>query len=76
MHAGVCPACGYRSTREDLSSGMAYWRKPVGSQSVPCLQENSQGAFAPVVCLGPGPWGRLVLKPSQNVSSGGSICYT
>src|ERR1700720_3895915 len=42
MHAGVCPACGYRSNREDLSSGMAYWCEPMGSQSVPCWQENGQ----------------------------------
>ena len=46
MHAGGDPACGCRSTREDLSSLVAYWREPVGLLSVPCSQGNGLGAYA------------------------------
>ena len=55
MHAGGCPACGCRSIHEDLSSWKAYWREPVGLLSIPYLQGNGLGAFAPVEYLGPGP---------------------
>src|ERR1700722_4811506 len=46
MHAEVCPACGYRSNREDLSSGMAYGASPWARRAFP-VSRRTVGGLSP-----------------------------
>src|ERR1700720_2817020 len=63
MHGGGYPACGYRSTREDLSSWTAYWHKPVGSLSA----GERSGGFCPGGMFGSGSMGLSWLFTISNV---------